>query len=126
MFAGEKKLRQMSNVQVKRQSVTVSTPSRLISLTQGRVAIVDPALFDYLSKWRWYTKMRCNTFYAVRFVHENGSTFLLPMHRQIMHCPPNRVVHHINKNGLDNRKANLLVCTEDQHRELHKFYDPLL
>ena len=33
--------------------------------------------------------------------------------------PPDSCVHHINFNRHDNRPENLLVCTNDKHREFH-------
>lgn len=32
---------------------------------------------------------------------------------------PGEVVHHINRNRSDNRPENLLVCSDQYHRELH-------
>ena len=37
------------------------------------------------------------------------------MHRQIMHAPKNIIIDHINRNGLDNRKANLRFATPTQN-----------
>lgn len=34
------------------------------------------------------------------------------MHRLIMNCPEDKVIDHINANGLDNRKSNLRICTQ--------------
>jgi hypothetical protein len=37
------------------------------------------------------------------------------MHRQIIHIPEKMVCDHINRNGLDNRKANLRSATISQN-----------
>ncbi|MEN6424658.1 MAG: HNH endonuclease [Phycisphaerales bacterium] len=37
------------------------------------------------------------------------------MHRMIMRPHKGRVVHHIDRNGLNNRRDNLQVCTPRQH-----------
>ncbi len=33
------------------------------------------------------------------------------LHRTIMDCPDDKVIDHINQNKLDNRRANLRICT---------------
>ena len=48
-------------------------------------------------------KLKDTTYYA----KING----ILLHRFIMNCPKNKIVDHINHNGLDNRKCNLRICT---------------
>lgn len=81
---------------------------RYISLTKGQFAIVDAADFEWLSKYRWYALWSGAIFYAGR--KEHGES--VRMHREIMRPPKGMVVHHVNSNGLDNRRANLRVCTQ--------------
>jgi len=84
---------------------------RYISLTKGQFAIVDAADFEWLSKYRWYALWSGAIFYAGR--KEHGLS--LRMHREIMRPPEGMVVHHIDGNGLDNRRANLCVCTQSEN-----------
>ncbi len=39
------------------------------------------------------------------------------MHREILNTPDGFVTDHINGNGLDNREANLRVCTREQNKQ---------
>lgn len=73
--------------------------------------ITDP---DFKSPFTWgIRKYRGNKFYAVATV--NGEKLL--MHRFIMGCVKgdNKIIDHINGNGLDNRKENLRICTSSQN-----------
>lgn len=96
-------------------------PYRKIGLGNDRFAIVDAEDFDRVANYKWFARVTRYNIYAVRKTCSPNSEFLVPMHRQIMRCPKNKVVHHINHNGLDNRKENLLNMTKQQHHELHRF-----
>ena len=85
--------------------------SRLLPLTKGRFAIVDAEDYPLLNKYKWYASKNGNTYYAVR-MHKDKR---LRMHRYILDAPNNLLVDHINHNGLDNRKANLRLCTTQQN-----------
>ena len=84
---------------------------RYISLTRGQFAVVDAADFEWLTKYRWHALWSGDIFYASR--KEHGSS--IRMHREIMRPPEGMVVHHVNGNGLDNRRANLCVCTQPEN-----------
>ena len=85
-----------------------------IPLTQGKVSIVDDEDFEIVGRFKWYALKDGNHFYAVRNKKPSG-TGTIWMHRIIMDCPKGKDVDHINRNGLDNRKGNLRVCTRGEN-----------
>jgi hypothetical protein len=78
---------------------------RFIPLTQGKVAIVDAADYQWLSMYKWHAAKYQNGFYA------GTKTRRIYMHRLIMNAPPDKVVDHIDHNGLNNRRSNLRICS---------------
>ncbi len=82
---------------------------KYIALTKGKHALVDTADFERLNRHKWCAM--CATdgsgYYAVR---RAGSRTIL-MHREIMNAPDDLVVDHIARNGLNNRRCNLRLCT---------------
>lgn len=82
---------------------------KLIPLTKGKFAKVDNEDFDMLRNIVWCTICtNKNKSYAY-------NDKLKHMHRFIMNPPDNMVVDHINGDGLDNRRCNLRVCTQQQN-----------
>lgn len=86
---------------------------RIIPLTQGKVAFVDDADFEWLSNIKWHVainrRRKTTTFYA-----QHGSKALgrLSMHRLIVGgLKPGDEVDHKNGNGLDNQRHNLRVAS---------------
>lgn len=86
---------------------------REIPLTRGLVAIVDAADYSAMVVCRWHADQTApGRFYATRKV---GSTAQSRMHREIAGARDGEHVDHINGNTLDNRRANLRVCTAGQN-----------
>jgi len=88
----------------------------------SRSVVIDDEDAARISPYTWYVRRTRYNSYAYRIKITNGKKFMVWMHRQIMHCPNNMVVHHKNHNGLDNRKKNLELMTEEAHRDLHRFH----
>lgn len=90
--------------------------SKQIELTKNKFAIVDDEDFIYLMQWNWFTIKPENRFYAV--CDERGNKTIL-MHRAIMKMSDDddREVKHLDGNGLNNTRENLLILTHAQSRQ---------
>jgi hypothetical protein len=89
---------------------------RRIPLTRGEYAIVDPADYEYLSKFNWHLAKSPSGSYAARWGRTiNRKRRKIWMHRDVIDVPENLVCDHINGIRLDNRKANLRPATVSQN-----------
>ncbi|WP_407430580.1 AP2/ERF family transcription factor [Arcticibacter sp.] len=82
-----------------------------ITLTQGKVAIVDDSDYEYLSKYKWYTKNNNGFFYAVRTDRSVKPRRTIFMHRLVMNEWNSKTfIDHKDHDTLNNQKANLRAC----------------
>ena len=110
-----------------RHSVTQpADPSiRRIPLTKGQSTIVDTTDYDWLMQWNWHAHFAKNTgtFYAACEIWlGNGKRTLLYMHIAIFRVPEGMKRDHINRDTLDNRRANLRVATTAQNNYNCRIY----
>ena len=77
--------------------------TREIPLTQGRIALVDDADYEWLSQRKWCFEGR---YAACR--HEGHNTY---MHRMILNAPRGAEVDHCDGNKLNNQRSNLRLTT---------------
>lgn len=88
--------------------------SQILTL-EGDVVFVDDE--DYkriLSLGDWHTVVARNgSKYAVRYQYRpsKGRSYTIGMHRDVMNADLGTVVDHRNRDGLDNRRKNLRVCS---------------
>lgn len=88
---------------------------RRVRLRPDKYAIVEPRDFEEISKYMWCAKSNRRAYVAVRFVIGNNCGPTVYMHRQLLNPPKDKLVDHINRNPLDNRRANLRPATKSQN-----------
>ncbi len=86
-----------------------------IKLTRGFVAIVDDEDYEALVRFRWYAEGEPPYCYAARDVRRDGQRLRVYMHREVAGAREGAVVDHLDRNTLDNRRANLRVCTQSHN-----------
>ena len=92
-----------------------------IPLTKGFKAPVDADDFIRLGRFRWCVSEAKGRAYAVRAVMLPASGVCrLLLHREVMRAPTGTFVGFRNGNGLDCRRANLLVLTRQEHQWMMK------
>lgn len=94
--------------------------AKRISLSQSKFAIIDDADFELVSqyKWRLHKGIPANPnariMYYARGRKVGASRTEAYMHRLILGVKKGQEVDHKNRNGLDNRRANLRIATSSQ------------
>lgn len=89
---------------------------RRIKLTKGQYAKVDAEDYEEQSRYKWYAVKGTRTYYACRTEIRNGKRVVKHMHREIINAPDEMIVDHKNRDGRDNRKANLRLATPLQNK----------
>jgi len=98
--------------------LSVELSMKSIPLTQGYETIVDNIDYDFLSQWKWSTRIggwNKNRVFAARTRQLNKKQRVICMSRLIMSAPEDKQVDHINGNPLDNRRKNLRLVTASQN-----------
>lgn len=92
---------------------------RKIKLTNGMTALVDNDDYCLVNqyKWRYWKKPNNITGYAYTSIKINNKwKNSVQMHRLILGLTnPQIITDHKNDNGLDNRKANLRICSKQEN-----------
>jgi hypothetical protein len=91
-----------------------------VPLAAGVHAVVDASDFGLISGHCWSLDPKGR--YAVAYTELADASRCIRMHRLIMQPRSDQVVDHINGDGLDNRRANLRVCSQAENcRNRRKF-----
>ncbi len=91
-----------------------------IKLTKGFSAQVDDEDYDRINQYKWYVKKDRNTYYAVRDSRKKGKRRYFSMHREILNNPTGTLTDHKDRNGLNNQRSNIRVCTRlENNKNVH-------
>ena len=85
----------------------------------GEFVFFDLDEMEYINSFVWHIKSGLHYKYAYREYIQDGKTQRVYMHRELSACPKNKVCHHINYCGLDNRKKNLQNMSKKEHVCFH-------
>ena len=85
------------------------------------IVIVDDEDFGFLSSWKWHIHISGGNKYVRGYPTGNRKAGLTYMHRILTGATRGKDVDHANGCGLDNRKANLRICTRTQNNANRHF-----
>jgi hypothetical protein len=86
-----------------------------IKLPKGFTAMVDDDDFERLSAFSWLVRKASKLVYAVRHERINGKIVWHYMHREILNPPNSAKIDHIDRNGLNNTRSNLRLCSHKEN-----------
>lgn len=98
---------------------------KTIKLTNHKITIVDDRDYDFINQWKWHANKRGNTWRCPRRNSETcGKVTHWCMARIILDAPKGKQVDHINGNPLDNRRANLRLCSQAENARNRRMQRP--
>jgi hypothetical protein len=86
-----------------------------VELTKGYVATISAQDAQQIGQHNWLALIGSRTVYAVRSEKVGGKHVTVYMHRFIMDAPDGMDVDHIDRNGLNNTRANLRLATRSEN-----------
>lgn len=88
---------------------------RKIKLTgkygQNKFTLVDNDDFELVNKFKWYLSGT----YPVKSLGKRPNRKKISLHRFLLNPPLNMMIDHIDRNGLNNQRSNLRICTNSQN-----------
>jgi hypothetical protein len=79
---------------------------------KGKIVLIDDEDIDLVSKYSWWITPQGYACTKIRYAPGRENRKTTGMHRVILGFPETPSIDHINRNKLDNRKANLMPCSD--------------
>jgi hypothetical protein len=77
---------------------------------------LDEQGLELYQKYSWHIQKHGNTYYLKTNLKVDGKYYSRTFHRELFNLDnPNNVIDHINGDGLDNRRVNCRVCTQQDN-----------
>lgn len=87
----------------------------------GRIEfIIDKEDVERCKPYKWHIDYNNNFYASTNIRVTTNKQKRIKLHRFIMNCPENKVVDHINRDTLDNRKFNMRICTQTDNKTNRK------
>lgn len=88
-----------------------------ITLTQGKVALLDDEDYDRLSIFAWYAQKKGHRWYAARGIWTDKTTKRVYMHQFILEPKRGFTIDHRDLDGLNNQRTNIRYATRQQQQQ---------
>jgi hypothetical protein len=86
-----------------------------VPLTKGYEAVIDVEDAHLVEGFNWWASVGVRTVYARRTNFSDIPRQSEKMHRVIMACPEDKVVDHIDGDGLNNRRSNMRIVSRAEN-----------
>ncbi len=96
--------------------LTIAQVTAIVHLTRGYHALIDASDWGLIAEYCWYAHTSVGIPYAMARLRAPQWREKVPLHRFIMGAHKGQYVDHKNRDGLDNRRSNLRICTNSQNQ----------
>lgn len=85
------------------------------------IVYLDKKDLKLVKSYNWHLQKGGRTFYPLTNIHKNNKRTVIRIHMLLY---PNKLIDHIDGNGLDNRRKNLRIATkQENNRNTNKRLD---
>lgn len=99
-----------------KQPIRIEGAVAYVPLTQGYEAVIDALDVPLADAWgTWHAVVVRHTVYARRTELVGTQRCMVYLHRVLRNAPADQYVDHINGDGLDNRRENLRLASNQQN-----------